>query len=94
MDHRHAPKQSETLLDRVFVGDPRLIAQVRIEYRDGFRDAHRRKSDYAFRFEEGKWLSWPVWTVDDIAARYVEEQQRYPKPKLTCVFFAPTLVHF
>src|SRR6266852_1618149 len=65
-------------LDRVFAGQARLITQISIEYRDGFRNTKRRRSDYAFRFQEGKWLSWPVWTVETIEERYAEEQLRYP----------------
>ena len=68
-------------LQRVFAGKARLITQVRIEYRDGFRDTEPRRSDYAFRFEGARWLSWPVWTVEDILQRHGEEQARYPESK-------------
>jgi hypothetical protein len=63
----------------VFAGNARLIAQIRISYRDGFRDTQHRVSDYAFRLDGGRWLSWPVWDDDDMEERCRREQQRYPK---------------
>jgi hypothetical protein len=60
-------------------GHARLIAQIRIEYRDGFRDTKRRRADYAFRYRPNEWLSWWVWTEESIEARCAEEIARYPE---------------
>ncbi len=67
---------SELEFEQVAAGNARLVIQVRIDYRDGLNNPDR--SDYAFRFEGGKWIPWPVWTCDDRDSRVREEQSRYP----------------
>jgi hypothetical protein len=56
-------------------GHLRLIAQVKIEYKDGFGNPDR--ADYAFRYHRRKWIPWPMWTVEEIDGRIAEEQSRY-----------------
>ena len=46
-------KDNPGWLELIFAGHGRLIAQIRIEYRDGFKDTRRRRADYAFRFDRG-----------------------------------------
>jgi len=60
---------------QVSSGHARCIAQIRIDYNDGFR---MQRADYAFRLE-GKWVPWWAWTSDDGEARVAEEISRYPQ---------------
>lgn len=58
-------------------GHARMIAQIRIDYVDGFE--HPQRSDYAFRHDAGKWVPWWAWTSDEIERRIAEEIGRYPQ---------------
>jgi hypothetical protein len=56
----------------------RLIAQIRIKYKDGFDNPD--SCERAFRYHLGNWLPWPMWTSEDVQSRIAEERSRY-QPK-------------
>jgi hypothetical protein len=60
---------------QVSQGKARCIAQIRIDYNDGFR---MQRADYAFRLG-GKWIPWWAWTGDSPESRIAEEIERYPQ---------------
>ena len=64
-------------LAHVFGGNIRLIIQIRLKYQDGF--GYLDESDYAFRWNPGGWVSWPLWVNDDVQKRIDEEISRYPQ---------------
>ena len=68
-----ADKIDPILWSQVSSGNARIIAQIRIDYKDGFKS---QRADYAFRLE-GKWIPWWAWTSDEEEARIAEEIDRY-----------------